>query len=204
MRIGLIFGSFNPVHNGHIAIGKRVLDEGLVDCVHYVIAKQNPFKPNYGVSFEDRERMLAIALVTPVMEGYKMFAQPIEKFTNENHTFNTLSNLKDILGYDNEYVIICGIDMYNEIPLWYHGQEILDNYKFVVFKRDGYGNTTAGVIYLETNGQESISSSTIRKTILDHNNGRLKGSLTDTLDGEINMAVLSYIQQFNIYWMDTN
>lgn len=198
-KIGLIFGSFNPIHNGHIAIGKRVLDLGLVDCVHYVIAKQNPFKPSYGVSFEDRERMLGIALIEPTLQGYKMFAQPIEQFTNENRTANTLKNIKDTLGHDNEYYIICGIDMYNQIPLWYHGQEILDNYKFIVFKRDGYSNTTADVIYLETNGQESISSSLIRKTIQDSRNRVLGKNLVNALDGIINGSVLRYINEYNLY-----
>ena len=62
-KVGLIFGSFNPIHNAHIRIGELAIDSGVVDEVWFVIAKQNPFKDNYGVDFNDRERMVGIALM---------------------------------------------------------------------------------------------------------------------------------------------
>lgn len=46
-RIGLLFGSFNPVHNGHIQIAKKAIEESIVDQVCFVISKQNPFKSPY-------------------------------------------------------------------------------------------------------------------------------------------------------------
>ena len=57
-KVGLIFGSFNPIHNAHIRIGELAIDSGLVDEVWFVLAKQNPFKDNYEVDFDDRDRMI--------------------------------------------------------------------------------------------------------------------------------------------------
>ena len=202
MRIGLIFGSFNPIHNGHIELGKRVLDMGLVDTVKFVIAKQNPFKPNYGVSFADRERMLGIAIMEPVMKGYNMHILGVEEFAENPRTYCTLETIKELHGYDNEYIIICGDDMYNQIPRWFNGQYILDNYKFIVFNRDEVSSeNTDKVTYLSTDGLEMVSSSYIRDIVQKYRSGKLNGSITDKLDGIINQSVLSYILQFNLYWI---
>ena len=46
-KVGLLFGSFNPIHNGHIAIAEKCLSEELVDVVNFVVAEQNPFKEKY-------------------------------------------------------------------------------------------------------------------------------------------------------------
>ena len=70
-KVGLIFGSFNPIHNAHIGICELAIDSGLVDEIWFVIAKQNPFKDNYEVDFDDRERMIGIALMETHLRGYK-------------------------------------------------------------------------------------------------------------------------------------
>ena len=62
MRIGLLFGSFNPLHNGHIAIAKECVERKLVDYVDFVVAWQNPFKNKYSVGYWDRVFMVENAL----------------------------------------------------------------------------------------------------------------------------------------------
>lgn len=193
MRIGLIFGSFNPIHKGHIGIGKLSIDAGLVDEVWYVIAKQNPFKDNYGVSFHDRENMLAIALVNPVLEGYRMRSVNVENFSNDDapRTYNTLTSLKKTNDPDNEYIIICGDDMFTQIPTWYNGQDILDNHKFIVYYRDLVEPFSCdNVIALNTNGLEDISSTKIREMIKNND---------DTVYEYVNNSVVHYIKDFNLY-----
>ena len=138
-KVGLIFGSFNPIHNAHIGIGELAIDSGLVDEVWFVIAKQNPFKDNYRVDFEDRERMIGIALMETHLRGYKMKSVSVEKFLLDDKpkTYNTLNAIKIENSYQEvDYTIICGDDMYNQIPTWYNGQQLLNEYKFIVFGRD--------------------------------------------------------------------
>jgi len=193
-KVGLIFGSFNPIHNAHIGIGELAIDSGLVDEIWFVIAKQNPFKDDYGVSFEDRERMIGIALMETHLRGYKMKSISVEKFLLDDKpkTYNTLNAIKIENSYQEvDYTIICGDDMYNQIPNWYNGQQLLDEYKFIVFGRD---NDTPiiceNVKYLNTNGLEDISSTKIREMIKNDD---------DNVLNYINEYVLKYIKDFNIY-----
>lgn len=193
-KVGLIFGSFNPIHKGHIGIGELAIDSGLVDEVWFVIAKQNPFKDDYGVSFEDRERMIGIALMETHLRGYKMKSVSVEKFLLDERpkTYNTLNAIKIENSYQEvDYTIICGDDMYCQIPAWYNGQKLLDEYKFIVFYRDSvepfcFENVTC----LNTNGLEDISSTKIREMIKNDD---------DNVLNYINEYVLKYIKDFNIY-----
>lgn len=193
-KVGLIFGSFNPIHKGHIGIGELAIDSGLVDEVWFVIAKQNPFKDNYGVSFEDRERMIGIALMETHLRGYKMKSVSVEKFLLDERpkTYNTLNAIKIENSYQEvDYTIICGDDMYYQIPTWYNGQKLLDEYKFIVFGRDN--NTPIiceNIKYLNTNNLDGISSTKIREMIKNDD---------DNIVNYINEYVLKYIKDFNIY-----
>ena len=193
-KVGLIFGSFNPIHNAHIGIGELAIDSGLVDEIWFVIAKQNPFKDDYGVSFEDRERMIGIALMETHLRGYKMKSITVEKFLLDERpkTYNTINAIKFAhSGEDIDYTIICGDDMFCQIPTWYNGQTLLDENKFIVFYRDNvepfcFENVTC----LNTNGLEDISSSKIREMIKNND---------DNVQNWVNEYVLKYIKDFNIY-----
>lgn len=193
-KVGLIFGSFNPIHKGHIGIGELAIDSGLVDEVWFVIAKQNPFKDNYRVSFEDRERMIAIALMETHLRGYKMKSIPVEKFLLDEcpKTYNTLNAIKIEHSYEDiDYTIICGDDMFCQIPTWYNGQKLLDENKFIVFCRDNvipFG--VYNITYLNTNGLEDISSTKIREMIKNND---------DNVQNLVNEYVLKYIKDFKIY-----
>lgn len=193
-KVGLIFGSFNPIHNAHIGIGELAIDSGLVDEIWFVIAKQNPFKDNYGVDFDDRERMIGIALMETHLRGYKMKSVSVEKFLLDDKpkTYNTLNAIKIENSYQGvDYTIICGDDMYNQIPTWYNGQQLLDEYKFIVFRRDNDTPIVCeNVKYLNTNGLEDISSTKIREMIKNDD---------DNVLNYINEYVLKYIKDFNIY-----
>lgn len=193
-KVGLIFGSFNPIHNAHIGIGELAIDSGLVDEIWFVIAKQNPFKDNYEVDFDDRERMIGIALMETHLRGYKMKCITIEKYSLDDSpkTYDILNAIKIENSYQEvDYTIICGDDMYNQIPNWYNGQQIINEYKFIVFGRDN--NTPIAcenVKYLNTNGLEDISSTKIREMIKNDD---------DNVLNYINEYVLKYIKDFNIY-----
>lgn len=193
-KVGLIFGSFNPIHNAHIGIGELSIDSGLVDEIWFVIAKQNPFKDNYSVSFDDRERMIGIALMETHLRGYKMKCITIEKYSLDDRpkTYDILNAIKIEHSYEDiDYTIICGDDMYNQIPTWYNGQQLLNEYKFIVFGRDN--NTPIdceNVKYLNSYGLEDISSTKIREMIKNDD---------DNVLNYINKYVLKYIKEFNIY-----
>jgi nicotinic acid mononucleotide adenylyltransferase len=138
--------------------------------------------------------MIGIALMETHLRGYKMKSVSVEKFLLDDKpkTYNTLNAIKIENSYQEvDYTIICGDDMYCQIPTWYNGQKLLDEYKFIVFYRDNvepvcFGNVTC----LNTNGLEDISSTKIREMIKNDD---------DNVLNYINEYVLKYIKDFNIY-----
>lgn len=92
MRYGLIFGSFNPIHNAHLQLAIDVLKDNVVDRVSFIPARQNPFKPPYEISDIDRINMIRIAT-----GRYKLISyNPIE-FTNlvpSHYTYDVYHAIK--------------------------------------------------------------------------------------------------------------
>lgn len=176
MRIGLLFGSFNPLHNGHIAIAKECVERKLVDYVDFVVAWQNPFKNKYSVGYWDRVFMVENALREMTPNRYSV--NTVEEFLSKNqsniythnniYTYNVLKHVKNNpIDKDNEFVIICGDDVYNEIHKWYKGEDILKENKFIVFTRDSKETIENDNIisYIDISGFEGYSSSKIREMI---------------------------------------
>lgn len=182
-KVGLLFGSFNPIHNGHIAIAEKCLSEGLVDCVNFVIAAQNPFKEKYSVKFYDR----ALLVQNAVEYNEKFLVSYIEKilssFLISTKTYNVINHFKKAFP-DNDYYIICGDDMYNQISKWYKGAEILKENKFIIFSRDNKNTIYSdNVKYINIDGFENYSSSDIRNKV--KNSDDISGLVPDNIKNEI-------------------
>lgn len=164
-KVGLLFGSFNPIHNGHIAIAEKCLSEGLVDVVNFVVAEQNPFKEKYSVCFCDRAMLVRKA----IEYNEKFMVSHIEKLLNifqlSTKTYDVINHFKKRFP-NNDYYIICGDDMYNQIIEWQNGDKILRENKFIIFSRDNKNTIYSdNVKYIDISGFEDISSSKIRDMI---------------------------------------
>lgn len=127
MKVGLLLGSFNPLHNGHIMMGLSSLS--YVDEVWFVLAKQNPYK-TYSIANEHRCKMLSFVdrLHPQFHANYIEFQENLSGFTCD--TLTALSQK-----YPYEFYIICGTDIYRDIPNWQNGEDILKTYRFIVFDR---------------------------------------------------------------------
>ena len=114
-RTALFFGSFNPIHNGHIGIGQAVLDQQKADEVHYILTPQNPHKPAAELLPEHhRWNMLQLAL-----EAYpKMIPNDIElHLPKPSYTAATLQKLTtDYL--KNSYIMLMGADSAIGLDAW--------------------------------------------------------------------------------------
>lgn len=169
-RIGLLFGSFNPLHNGHIAIAKECVERKLVDYVDFVVAWQNPFKNKYNVGYWDRVFMIENALREIKPNRYSV--NNTEEFLSKNqsnvYTYDVLKYIKNNpIDKDNTFIIICGDDVYNEIHTWYKGEDILKENKFIVFTRNSKEiiENDNIISYIDISGFEDYSSSRIREMV---------------------------------------
>jgi nicotinate-nucleotide adenylyltransferase len=137
MNIGLYFGSFNPVHVGHLIIANHIANTTALDQVWFVISPQNPLKLNSSILNKfHRKFLLDIAidgenkLKTSTIE----FSLPIPSYT-----VDTLAYLKEKYS-DYTFTIIIGSDSLQNLHKWKNYELILSNYKILVYERPGFNN----------------------------------------------------------------
>jgi len=183
MKVGLLFGTFDPVHLGHIQIGHNILSNNLADKIWFVITPMSPFKIDREVSLiNDRINMLTLA----VNEHPNFSVSDVElSLPSPNYTVNTLQYLKH--KHPNKYFsIIMGSDNYSSLPKWKSYQYILDNFPIHVYKRKKY--PLKGIKYVPGQYFE-ISSSYIR----EHIDSKISHSF-------LHKSVLKYIQKNKLYF----
>jgi nicotinate-nucleotide adenylyltransferase len=134
MNIGLFFGSFNPVHNGHLALAKQLLKAAKFDRIWFVLTPQNPLKEECGLlNDETRLQLLKLALEhDPLMD-----VCTIEfKLPAPHYTIHTLKELTKIYP-DNRFALIIGADNLAIFHNWKDYQTILKEYPIIVYPRKG-------------------------------------------------------------------
>ena len=166
MKIGLYFGSFNPVHNGHLIIAKHVINNTDLKQVWMVISPQNPLKKsNSLLNKYDRLNMVQSAL-----EGEtKIKASTIEfNLPTPSFTIDTLAYLKE-KHKQHQFSIIMGSDSFTNIKNWKNYEMIIKNYEIYIYQRSGYPiqNTEESIVNKLEAPLIEISSSAIRKIIKD-------------------------------------
>ncbi len=166
MKIGLYFGSFNPVHNGHLIIAKHVINNTDLKQVWMVISPQNPLKKsNSLLNKYDRLNMVQSAL-----EGEtKIKASTIEfNLPTPSFTIDTLAYLKE-KHKQHQFSIIMGSDSFTNIKNWKNYEMIIKNYEIYIYQRTGYPiqNTEESIVNKLEAPLIEISSSAIRKIIKD-------------------------------------
>lgn len=163
MRIGLYFGSFNPIHHGHLIIASHILNEGLVERLWFVVSPQNPLKPNHSLLNEyDRLHLVRVA----IEEDSRMKVTDIEfSLPRPSYTINTLTYLKEKYP-DDEFSVIMGSDSFGNIGNWKNYDEILKGYRILVYKRPGFevAATSENVRILDAPLLQ-ISATHIRQTV---------------------------------------
>lgn len=136
MRIGLYFGSFNPIHNGHIGLANYLLNSDLEE-VWLIVSPQNPLKKSSELLNDHlRLEMARLAVVnTPKIKVCDVeFALP-----KPSYTIDTLTHLSKKYS-DVEFVVLIGADNVSIFHHWKSYQEILEKHKVWVYPRKGFPN----------------------------------------------------------------
>lgn len=165
MRTGIFGGSFNPIHNAHISLARRLLTVARLDEIWFVVSPQNPFKRPEGL-MSDEVRM---ALTRKALENEKgLVASDYEMhLPKPSYMWNTLQGMSRDYP-DREFSLIIGSDNWLRFDEWYHADEIKANYKIIIYPRPGYPidseQLPAGVTLVDTPMMD-ISSTEIRKRL---------------------------------------
>ena len=157
MKIALYLGSFNPFHNGHLKCVKIALKDFKMDKVVIVPTMQNPWKEEKVLDIDKRIDIIRNSIWYNILKDidtvtYISISQ-IEKFLNPPYySYATLHALKNKYCND-EIFILCGEDTIKDIPDWMNGEQIIQDYNFLIVDRP----------------KDSVSSSQIREILKSKN-----------------------------------
>ena len=168
--IGLLGGSFDPVHKGHLFISKIALKKIKLDKIYWVIAEKNPFKKKAHFSFKDR-----LSLAKKAIKNSKnIHILHLDKKIRSVRTINIINYLSIKRKFKNIHFIV-GSDILAELHKWKSWKKIVKTIKLVVFYRKGYGRKSKqsivakylknkNIIYIN-NKPINISSTILRKKL---------------------------------------
>lgn len=166
LKVGLYFGSYNPIHIGHLAIANYMVEYTDLDQLWFVVSPQNPFKK--------KENLLAdyhrIEMVERAIENDDRFrASNIEfNMPKPSYTIDTLTYLQERFP-NYSFAILMGSDNLESFPKWKNYEMIVENYGIIVYPRPGFDKSKIkihkNVELADKTPLMEISSSFIRKAI---------------------------------------
>lgn len=188
-KTGLYFGSFNPIHNGHLIIANQMLANSDLEEIWFVISPHNPLKEKASL-LEDYHRLALVKIA--IDDNPKFKACDIEfKMPQPSYTIHTLVNLEEKYP-GRSFGLIIGSDNLHSFDKWFNYEQILNNYKLYVYPRPNYIGcdlkTHPSVKWVDAPLIE-ISSSYIRNCIKDDKSVRYL----------IPDKVLDYINDMHFY-----
>ena len=204
MKIGLLLGSFDPIHIAHVNIASCVINSGLCDKVLFVVAKHNPWKKHKPAPFELRCEMISASIGA---FGNKCEVCILEKdIEPPTYSYKVLEKIREKCPND-ELFLICGSDTIDAVPNWKKFEtEIKNKVGFIEIKRnDGteidndkipfivhegirHDLTNIGFWYIKT--QKMDASSTLVRSMINEGMNPIP---------YVNEQVLEIIKKYNLY-----
>jgi nicotinate-nucleotide adenylyltransferase len=178
MNVALLFGSFNPVHNGHLAMAHAALESNTIDEVWFVVSPHNPLKDFTTLApANDRANMVSLALMDE--ECMKLCTIELD-MPKPSYTIHTIQKLKEEYPSFN-FHILCGTDVVNSLPAWYKFEELIQEVKFLVCSREIENQFASHSLVQEYSEQFEfiafnpieISSSSIRENLTHSINSKV-------------------------------
>ncbi|MEN5432924.1 nicotinate (nicotinamide) nucleotide adenylyltransferase [Sphingobacterium faecium] len=169
-KVGLFFGSFNPVHVGHLIIANYMANYTELDEVWFVVSPQNPFKKKESLgNMYDRLEMVNLA----IEDTENLKASSIEfSLPQPSYTIDTLTHLAEKYP-THEFVLIMGEDILETFSKWKNHDIILRDYHIYVYPRTGYNGGTMKEhpsITLTQTPMMELSSTFLRQAVKEGSN----------------------------------
>ncbi len=193
MKTGLFFGTFNPIHHGHLMVANYMHEFTDLDEVWFVITPQSPFKKRDNLLPDrDREHLVNLAI-----QGVDYFQTSDIEFhlPKPNYTVHTLTHLREKFP-SRDFVLIMGGDNLNYLHKWYNVEQIMAHHAIYVYKRSGFDvperwetAQNEKKIQVFDAPQMEISASFIRQAIQNEKN--IRYFMPD--------AVYQYINEMHFY-----
>jgi len=197
MKIGILGGTFDPVHKGHIYIAEQCMKHLGMDRIMFLPNGNPPHKRGRNITDkEHRYNMLKIAISG--CEGFCVSDYEIRR-EEYSYTVETMRNLRKLS--DDEYILIIGADSFYQLDLWYKSDELVKENRFVVLDReyDGHGNISEDV---ERFNKEHLSHISLLKIpLIDISSTEIRNriSMGTDISDMVGENVANYIKENNLY-----
>ncbi len=135
MQIGIFGGTFNPIHNGHLAIARKIVESGKVDEVWFMVSPLNPFKQH----IELLDDNIRLEMTRKALEGEHGIICTDYEFglPRPSYTWNTLQSLKKDYP-QHTFSLIIGADNWCKFSAWRNNDDIIREHRLLVYPRTGY------------------------------------------------------------------
>lgn len=185
-KIGILGGTFNPIHIGHLVIAEQALAQLQLDKVYFMPDFIPPhIDAKTAIAAKDRVNMISLAIENNAQFGIEM--NEIKR-GGKSYSYDTMINLKKAHPM-NEYYFIIGGDMVSYLPKWYRIKDLLSLVTFVGVNRQGNSHMSKYPVKWIKVPTIAISSTFIRDSIKNHKNIRYL----------VPDKVLIYIKEHHLY-----
>ena len=190
MKIGLFFGSFNPIHIGHMALANYFIAYTDLDSLWFVVSPHNPLKKKESL-LNDQLRLDMVEQAIADDDRFQVcdieFRMPQPSYTIDTLTYLSEKHTR------NSFVLIMGSDNLTSFHKWKNSQEIISHYTRYIYPRntfDAAGITQAeNAVLMKEAPQIEVSSSFIRKSLAQNKDVR----------HFLPARVYEYIDKYNLY-----
>ncbi|HJQ26039.1 MAG TPA: nicotinate-nucleotide adenylyltransferase [Blastocatellia bacterium] len=211
-RIGVYGGTFDPIHRGHLEVGRAVVRQFALDELLIVPAHRPPHKT--GRLIADAYHRYAMAVIA-TMDDERLHVSTVELETPERpYTFETLARLRDAYGPQASLFFVMGADSFEELNLWREPERILDSANLIVITRPRHAlglahlpprfasrlvdlrggrpasaAAASGGVYLTDVVNQDVSSTDIRRRVRDG----------EPIAEDVPPRVADYIRKYALY-----
>ena len=179
-EVVLYFGSFNPIHRGHVALAEWVVEHVACDEVTLIVSPQNPLKADSELAPELARFEMAELACAASRYPERIKPSAIEFLLDKpSYTIHTLRHLQENYGDRMHFQILMGADLVPQLDRWKDYRELVDNYPLLVYPRQGYDlkaledlilyiRKKYGVeVYLEPGEAIALNAGSLITTVLD-------------------------------------
>lgn len=194
MRIGCLFGTFDPPHKAHVAVAEHLLGACGLDQVWLVVTPQNPFKTDQAIT-SDGHRIAMVRLAVQGVTGLVASGFELD-LPRPSYTVDTLRFMRRRWP-DHEFSLIIGSDNLAALHRWKDADEIVERHKVLVYPREGIREHLAATIFHGHPGVRVVADAPLMVTSSTAIREDIKA--WRPVEDRVAPAVLSYIRQHRLY-----
>ena len=198
-RIGVLGGSFDPLHYGHLILAEQIRQEADLDQVLLVPAYVNPFKEEVPPA-EGKHRMAMLKLAVGDHKFFEISDIELQR-EGPSYTYDTLAELKEKQFPDDELYFIMGTDSFYALGHWFKAEELIRNFGFLIGMRRGYDEEQLKATIARLREQYPIRAEYYQIPELEISSTEIKQRIRDGKSVRFMLPdkVIEYIQENELY-----